>query len=73
MEVNENFLEDLGWYFDHCEKEGLCYVDCSGDKIYIFYEDDPGCYILEDENEDFGDFYSAEEIYEFVKSWENEN
>lgn len=73
MEVNENFLEDLGWHFDHDEKDGWCYVDCSGDKIYIFSDYDSGCYILEDEYEDFGNFYSAEEIYKFVKSWENEN
>lgn len=71
MEVNENFLEDLGWHFDHYEYNGWCYVNCFGDKIYILWDDESDCYILEDENEDFGNFYSPEEICEFVKSWES--
>lgn len=71
MEVSKSFLESLGWHFDHDEDNGWCFVNCCGEKIYIFCDYDLGCYILEDEIEDFGNFYSPKEIYKFVKSWEN--
>lgn len=67
--MDKNFLIDLGWRYDHDENNGICYMNGGREKIYIFWDEEEQCYTLEDENEDFGNFYSLEELHGFVKHW----